>query len=264
MSNDMETVYATLLIFGVLSAVLYTCVLRPFLPQRETATTASSSTNAPRNTSKTPATSKSARVPPHVSDSSAQIASANGRNLLHDNGVVGWKYSRAATHRAQENDVKDRARLLTRLLVSSSPPVKGGTVVLAVPGRDVGCPKLRHALYLLGTYYNLLVLLVVDPDFDAAKNKSNLVKRLRGDELLLLSRDVLPDHRIVLSCTPAGRVAFCRQMQRIELVLDFDPEVKTLLSRFGHNVTLYGEGFSSGTASDDEKVFSILGQSLSS
>jgi hypothetical protein len=51
--------------------------------------------------------------------------------------------------------------------------------------------------------------------------------------------DVLPSHRIVAASTVAGRVAFVRQVQRVGLVVDFDPAVHEQLSRFGHKVMVY-------------------------
>ena len=122
-----------------------------------------------------------------------------------------------------------------------SPPAKGTTIVIAIPSNDAECPKLRRVLYLLGTYYNLLLILAVDESF-SEKDRMDKIKALRGDDpSTRLSADVLPDHRIVVASTVAGRVAFARQLQRIELVMDFDPEVTNNLSRFGHRVVVYGE-----------------------
>jgi hypothetical protein len=261
MTKELETLYATVLIFGILSAVLYMCVLRPFLPAPQPPGNAGVTVNSSRTTTGSSKV-KAARVPPHVSEASARTAIEGGRNLLQDNGIVKWQHSRAADCESQEFDRKERARLLSRLLSSSPPPAKGSNIVLAVPGRDAGCRKLRHALYLLSTYYNLIVLLVVEPDFDGTKEKAALLRRLRGESGGELETDVLPDHRVVLACTAAGRVAFCRQMHRIELVLDFDLEVKNMLSRFGYRVTLYGEGLSSGSNGDEYEASSILGKAL--
>ena len=104
---------------------------------------------------------------------------------------------------------------------------------------------------LLATYYNLLVLVAVPAASEGkeftAEDRARAVQALRGgtsnDESShsqLLTPELLPLHRIVFTSTVTGRVAFVRQLQRIELVLDFDPEVKGLLSRFGHRVIVYG------------------------
>jgi hypothetical protein len=83
------------------------------------------------------------------------------------------------------------------------------------------------------------VIIAVDAK-TTEKDQVRLIAQLRGSGDGLTA-EVLPDHRIIFASTVAGRVAFVRQMQRIELVLDFDPEVKTLLSRFGHKVVVYGQ-----------------------
>merc|ERR1712238_378686 len=67
---------------------------------------------------------------------------------------------------------KDRARIFTKLFSPIrtkesgilKPPSRGSNVVVSVPEKDVACRKLRHGLFLLGTYYNLFVLLCLDDD----------------------------------------------------------------------------------------------------
>jgi hypothetical protein len=220
-----------------------------------------------------------------VSDRSAQIAAAGGFNLLSD-GLVSFRHCAASSYEQTRLDAdrqnanrKERARVLSRLLdldaaaseaqpkggnraANSSngggilpPPPKGATLVVSIPSSDVGCAKLRRVLFLLATYYNLFVILVVPPS-STEINRVEAVAKLRGsgsqhpaapddDDDGSLSLDVLPDHRVVAASTTAGRVAFVRQLQRVELMLDFDPEVKGLLTRFGHKVVLYGQGAAS-------------------
>ena len=144
------------------------------------------------------------------------------------------------------NNRKERAKVLSNLLadsngIISSPPVKGGSVVLAVPLPDIECEKLRRVVYLLATYYSLLLIVTVDSSFQP-KDMKNVLSRLRGsaEDATYLAPEVLPDHRITASCSVTGRVAFVRQLQRIELVLDFDADVKENLSRFGYRVIIYG------------------------
>ena len=307
--TDLETLYATILVFGVLSAAIYLLVLKPLLPNRQQPTipnagadadAAPAAANATRRNpafnggtqaaSSRPGAAagyeeasaaakggtKCARVPPHVSSNSASIAVNGGSNLLVD-GLVAFRHCKAAAAvvstittapagEVSDSIRKERARVLSRLLleddgVAGSPPTKGSTVVLAVPEKDVACDKLHKAVFLLATYYNLLLLVAVDPDFDR-KRKGDILQQLRqsknGVEETKVSSDVLPDHRVVLTSTVTGRVAFARQLQRIELVLDFDPEVKQLLGRFGHRVIVYGEG------SPSTKGVSIVGQILDS
>jgi hypothetical protein len=196
---------------------------------------------------------------------------------------------------------KDRARILSNLFhgstssstsssaadvtaaaaasAAAAPPEKGSTIVISIPSQDLDCPKLRRVLYLLGTYYNILVIIVVDSSV-SIQEVSNIRNKLRGDSgedsgenqkqsvataaaasaaatdiaspsaisssssssSSYLSADVLPDHRIVAASTVSARVAFARQLARKDLILDFDAEVSEQLMRFGHRVITYGGG----------------------
>jgi hypothetical protein len=236
---------------------------------------------------------KCTRTPPHVAPGSAELAVNGGSNILID-GLLAFRHSRAALWEkkldAAEQTVnrKDRARILSRLLEeeipasssSSAPPAKGSTIVVSIPEEDVGCSKLRRVLHLLATYYNLLVILAV-PSAPSKEERTTLIAKLRGLEddddnkkkkkssssssisaasAELLPVDVLPDHRIIASSTSAGRVAFVRQVSRIELILDFDPEVKSILARFGHRVIAYGDNMEDGGS--DAAGTSRLGRQL--
>ena len=268
-SRDMDTLYATVLIFGVLSAVVYQFILRPLLPSgRHVNNNNNNNTNNPRQAAPAYHTSlrqqqqqrkgiKCARVPEHVAPNSAKIAVNGGNNLLVD-GMIAFRHTKAALAETSGDASqlamrrKERARVLSRLL-SDAPPAKGSTVVLAIPERDVGCAQLQKVVYLMATYYNLLLLLAVPAAFDRS-HKLELLQKLRAR---VMPPEVLPNHRIVLTSTVAGRVAFCRQLQRIELVLDFDPEVKGLLGRFGHRVVVY-----SSEDGNQKSGLSLLGEAI--
>lgn len=159
---------------------------------------------------------------------------------------------------------------------SSSLPSKGSAFVLSVPVSsqtaedDDHFARIGPVLNALGTHYNLLVVLAVSPTTttgagDTAAASNDQAKKLRAAWIARLRRqngegsaaaaariegaattmassvsaDVLPSHRIVASTTVAGRVAFVRQVQRVGLVVDFDPTVHEQLSRFGHKVLVY-------------------------
>jgi hypothetical protein len=330
--------YTTVVSFGLISLFIYLFVLpRLLLPQgagggggggdrsnnnnNETARgRRGSPTNdgdgnslKPSSTSQQPACT---RVPPHLSEQSARIATWGGMNVLVE-GMVPFRYTKAAAIQEQQqqpqlqsseqpptsslskktadNDLasssaprsnisisnrKDRARILSNLfhdtsssssssttsadLVASAtaaPPEKGSTIVISIPMQDLDCPKLRRVLYLLGTYYNILVIIVVDSSV-SIKEISNLRSKLRGGGVggdtapetssssfsmssslsAFLSADVLPDHRIVAASTLSARVAFARQLARKDLILDFDADVCEQLMRFGHRVITYGNG----------------------
>lgn len=242
-----------------------------------------------------------ARVPPHVSDASAALAVNGGSNLLVD-GLVAFRHCRAAsaaalpgtetstgggtpsaaaagggtdeTATAATSTTKARAKLLSNLLADSgvtSPPIKGSTVVVAIAmDGALDCRQQRLAVHLLATYYNLLVVLTVsdNDDDDAGKaaassftdaDRKSAVAKLRG---ATLTTSILPAHRILVSSTVAGRVALVRQLQRVELVVDYDPSVRTLLARFGHRVVVYGGGGGETTGRSDTMVTSQLGRAM--
>jgi len=275
MIQELDPLYRSGLIFGLISLVVYLLVLRPLLPRNSgaqrrgnhppgQANAAGGAADAPATPSKPK--SKCERVPVHVAPSSERIANEGGYNLLVD-GMVAFRHTKAAVQEQtlnaseQVSNRKERARVLARMLEGTSlvsPPAKGNTLVIAIPVNDVGCPKLRRVLYLLGTYYSILLILAVDESFEE-KDRKEKIKKLRGDDnsSTRLSADVLPDHRIVVASTVAGRVAFARQLHRIELVLDFDSEVTNNLSRFGHRVVVYG-----GNATVEKGAFSKLGNHL--
>jgi hypothetical protein len=290
LKDSDSSLFITVVAIGLVSAALYLFWLRPLLPgtagraQRvapagtagaarvsaaQAAATASNDNNNNGNAPSKPK-EKCTRTPPHVAPDSAELAVNGGSNILID-GLLAFRHSRAATWEKQLDAAdqtlnrKDRARILSRLLEeespassSSAPPAKGSTIVVSIPVEDVGCSKLRRILFLLATYYNLLVILAV-PSAPSKEERTKLIAKLRGlDEgddkkksssgrstpaasTQLLPVDALPDHRIIVSSTFAGRVAFVRQVSRIELILDFDPEVKSILARFGHRVIAYGD-----------------------
>lgn len=242
--------------------------------------------------------SSSSRHPPHL----APPYVPTGSRVLVD-GLVPFRSGLACTYEATlqtqleklggddtsgEESVamknrKERARLFARLLspalsggASSKPvpPPKGGNVVIVAPASDSKCLKLRKVLFLLGTYYNVFFVAVVPligTDEEADEIVRSVRKYLRsstqsggtGDGLL--PEEVLPSHRIVAVHSVTGRVAFVRQLARVEFILDFDDEVRTQLERFGFRVLIYGDGMSGGE--DDRKLgggerTSMLGSTL--
>mmetsp|Transcript_21827 Transcript_21827/g.45410 ORF Transcript_21827/g.45410 Transcript_21827/m.45410 type:complete len:331 (+) Transcript_21827:200-1192(+) len=161
---------------------------------------------------------------------------------------------------------RERARLFARLFsdhmnggrsTSSSekmkpPPNRGANIVVTIRYTDVKCKKIHKILFLLGTYYNLFVLVDISGSScgDKIERKKNYAYEVRGELLksdeisnggnkFLLSSQILPLHRIVLSSTVAGRVAFVRQMHGVEMVVDSEEKVATELKRFGFRVLLY-------------------------
>ena len=276
-SNEFQAILQTAIMFGVISIIVYFAVLRTTreaaAPRASDGAVVSPQQQA-QEQEKPNAKPKilCSRVPPHLSESTAKITQTGGANILSD-GMVAFRHIKAASHESslspemQMTNRKERAKVLSNLLAESngalsSPPAKGGSVVLTVPVDEIECEKSRRIVYLLATYYNLLLIVSVDSSFQP-KDMKNLIQRLRGSEEgepeNYLSPEVLPDHRVTASCSVTGRVAFVRQLQRIELVLDFDAEVKDNLSRFGHRVILYGSNHEPGVSNTSR---SRLGMAL--
>ena len=230
------------------------------------------------------------RRPPHLVDSCS--GGPSGSRYLVE-GLVPFKRSLAGAYESSKSasgasqsdedmvtaNRKLRARLLARLLnptltgaQTKTPPARGSNIIVCVPSSDVGCAKLHQALYLLGTYFNLFLVLTISSKDDAggagSMDESDKEKelldhfraQLRNSDNDGVPIEVLPDHRIVAARTVEGKVAFVRQMHRPVFVLDCDVEMKTQLERFGFTVLLYGQG--------DEKRsgdgVSLLGKTLMS
>lgn len=280
MANSSDTFYNTVAVFGIISILVYFFLSRTYRQPTEAqararaagtstgnagfarnndGTTGSGINNSHAvNSSKMTTNERCLRVPPHVSEASGKIAVNNGANILSD-GIVAFRHTLAAFEEQSliEDEIvqnrTDRARVLSRLLDDSSnggvsinaPPAKGSTVVVAVRFEDIDCPKLRRILYLLGTFYNLFTIIVIETKEQfIGQERDDVINRLRGTDDGVakrhLSSSILPSHRIIAATSIAGRVAFVRQLERIELVIDYDVEVKKLLSRFGHKVLICG------------------------
>ncbi|KAL9180978.1 hypothetical protein ACHAXT_009783 [Thalassiosira profunda] len=146
---------------------------------------------------------------------------------------------------------RERARIFARMFAGQKgarPPNRGANIVLAIRHTDVSCAKLQKVLFLLGTYYNLFLLIDGSGAPQCTKDEEvrEFVKRLRSEllnhsdaEEYRLSSDILPPHRIAFASTSKGRVAFVRQLHGTELVVDCDEDVITELERFGFRVIVY-------------------------
>lgn len=259
----------TVIIFAVISIVLYMWLLKPLLspggeaPQRQAAQSnreparvvqrprgRQPSRRSDASSDITTLLQENTRLPPHMAPSCANYLDTGGISLLSE-GLLPYRYGRAAAYeQAIDSDRvatnrKDRARVLSRVLSldgsSGSPPSRGSTVVICVPSTDVGCEKLRRALYLLSTHFNTLLILSVAPG-TTDNDIDGVVATLRGDDPTSLPCDVLPRHRIVGAQSITGRIAFVRQLGRVEFVLDYDEDMRSQLGRFGFRVLVYSGG----------------------
>jgi hypothetical protein len=163
---------------------------------------------------------------------------------------------------------QERAKILSRLFANTStatPPMKGSTFVIGLSYEQLQKKEqqlsITRVIKGLATYYNVLVIVAVDNNDNSNNHRyestqkihEQVVQTLRSggeesesegenDSLLLLSESILPSHRILLSNTKSsavGRIALVRQLSsNIGLTIDFDPEVKIQLEKFGYNVSI--------------------------
>lgn len=178
-----------------------------------------------------------------------------------------------------------------------APPPKGSTLVVGLSWDQTGSDTVSRVLDILATYYTVMVMVEVVPSHasafgggirggsDGYKGEKSLheevVARLRGSSCgagiggnatsqsnssssgggptgrRTLSEAVLPSHRILLASSVTGRVALVRQLASVELVVDYHPDVRNGLERFGYRVSLVSDWAStfaslssSGSSSD--------------
>ena len=246
---------------------------------------------APRPASNNPTTN--ARNPPEQDSNDSSILKytrkppnsipTSGKSHLIHIGILPFKYTLAATYEmrapgsssedasgkgksssVQLRNRKDRARMFTKLFdpnrsgESLPPPGRGSNIIVSVPVYEIHCPKLRRALFLLGTYFNLFLLisLIDEEDNESSENKATSKNykddKLKMDELIIkmrggnnevgvgLPEEIIPPHRIVGTRSISSKVAFVRQLPKLPaFVLDFEAEMSTQLSRFGFKVLTY-------------------------
>ena len=236
----------TLACFGVVSILLYLFILKPLTlsgqrdarppPNANGSTGGAQGANRRTDPAAWPCAT---RRPPHATKTDAVLI----------DGMVAFRSSTAATFEMSNADSvaanrKDRAKILSRLLTSDSttaPPPRGGSILISIPAEDLDCAKLRRILFLLATYFCLVVVISVH-DNTTDEDIKQLIKKLRGPDLTSLPDEVLPSHRIVAAQSRTGRIALVRQLGRLEFILDHDEEMKTELDRFGFKVFVYGGG----------------------
>lgn len=204
------------------------------------------------------------RHPPHLYNpsSSKQL----NVSTLDNGGIIPFKLTFASGYETRlskslsSEDLiitnrKQRARLFAKIFsIADRPPNRGSNAVVIISYDDDGCvakcQKLQKSLMLLGTYYNLFLL--VDHKQEKEQFDRDVVKRFRNDLLNItaaendnnkdkLTSQILPPHRIIFTSTPEGKVAFVRQLHEAKLVLlgSKEDKVKVELERFGFRVVSY-------------------------
>mmetsp|Transcript_1862 Transcript_1862/g.2567 ORF Transcript_1862/g.2567 Transcript_1862/m.2567 type:complete len:269 (-) Transcript_1862:1890-2696(-) len=249
MVNDQNiSLAASICLFGFITIVVYHIFLKPSLsntsrrieqtPAADNTATAAQSTSAGSSTvavtNELPPFVIQSRKPPHATSSKAHVV----------DGLVSFRHTYASDPEPADTVTetrKERAKVLSKILAldsSAPPPPRGKIVVISLLREEkLDCSKLRRILYLMATYFTLIVVLNVDAN-TTKKNVDCMIQCLRGKEGL--PEKVLPDHRIVAAQSLTGKIALVRQLgQRVEFVLDYDNETKKELERFGFKVLVY-------------------------
>jgi hypothetical protein len=152
---------------------------------------------------------------------------------------------------------RERARIFARIFSKGGsggrPPNRGANIVVTIHHTEINSSKLQKVLFLLGTYYNLFVMIDGSGVSSASDNETEMTKMVKTMRSQLLNQglqaseaseytlnaEILPPHRIAFASTCKGRVAFVRQLHGAELILDFEENVIKELERFGFRVLGY-------------------------
>jgi hypothetical protein len=186
---------------------------------------------------------KHIRYPPHHSGQPHASLSLN-----HE-GILPFKLTKAyyTDSKALSDDIilqnkRDRARVLAKIF-KVNPPSKGSVVVVSVSSSLCSNKNMHRSLFLLGTYYNIFVIVEMDneealDDYKTDKGRTDkLIADFYSDKL---SSDVLPHHRIVPTTSMESRIAFVRQLPRCDYVIGNkdDDVLMQQLTKFGYKVIL--------------------------
>lgn len=186
------------------------------------------------------------RKPPHASSIESKLTG---------NGLVSFRHTLASKEQKENNDdetKKQRAKVLSRVLTLNNTttallPSRGKVIVVSLSAQNdnLECSQLHRILYLLATYFTVIVVLMMDnvdksdkivrkedPEVTAAKNK------LYSSSVLTPS--ILPEHRMVAVRSHTGKIALVRQLgSTVDFVLDYESETRVELERFGFRVIVY-------------------------
>lgn len=282
--SSLTAICTTIIFFAIITYLLYKFVLSPVRTEPNTTSSviphatpsvqtsrstrgANNHTNVTRNASSEEYFSHGThRHPPHLIPPEKWDRSTSLSKYL-SSGIVPFRSTHAAGYETNlqkespDDEVvsknrKERARIFAKLFSLAAPedgkkkppPNRGANIVVTVYPMDAGCKKLQKALMLLGTYYNLFILVDGVALGGKQKEQRGFVAKFReemlntnkeGSESMHLNSLILPPHRIILLSTTAGRVAFVRQLSGVELIVDGDEKVTTELERFGHRALVY-------------------------
>lgn len=186
--------------------------------------------------------SKCSQTPPHHS------GSLDKSTWSHD-GILSFKSTKAFTFEMNNsseeeklNNKRDRARILAKIF-KVNPPSKGSVIVVSVSSSVRSDRKVHRVLFLLGTFYNVFVLVQIE---DARISNEYTTDKLLSEELVStfysydLHDHVIPRHRIIPTKSIESRIAFVRQLPHCKYIIGSkgDDELMKQLTKFGNQVIL--------------------------
>jgi hypothetical protein len=194
------------------------------------------------------------RLPPHHLSTSA-----DSTRQIHD-GVVPFRFTKASIFESKMSrsadtnpspileNRKDRARIFSKLFGARDVPSRGANIVISIPVPDCQNENLHRALFLLGTYYNLFLMIVLNDeghisDYSEDKERSErIVSKLFSTDAL--PKDIISPHRIVVTRSVASRIAFVRSLPKnadctpYVIAYENEDELSVQLTKFGYKVIL--------------------------
>lgn len=187
------------------------------------------------------------RVPPHFSGDITNLPTR-----LAQDGIVPFRFTKAANFEQNTKDGaqnlesrKERARLFAKMYKNSTitPAPRGAKVVVSIAAADCGKENVQRALFLIGSYYSLFLVVAIDneeslDDYEKDKERTNnIVSSLYSSAV---PKEILPSHRVVVTRSLASRVAFVRSFPKIPdlIIAGNEGDLSTQLTKFGYTVIL--------------------------
>jgi len=182
-------------------------------------------------------------------------ASRYNLSLTKTEGTTTTAATNTTTSHASSAACKETLQMLASIFYqkqndSSIVPKRGCNVVISLDESTISSSstdKLKNILMVLGTTYNLFVILSLPLSSSIPSNDpkqiENKVSTYRAKLYQMgLSFDVILPHRVIACSSLVGRVAFVRQLKP-DVVIDFDADMSEQLSRFGFRVIVVDNDF---------------------
>lgn len=177
----------------------------------------------------------------NANHTSIDAMSEGGATIIGAEGIAAFQCTDDIVHEKIGEEIANNFALHglgTRL-------IKGSMIVVTIREEELDNSNTAKVLRSMGCHFLLFVIISLQSvsaqtQGSTIKEVSAAVSRLREAGL---PEHAIPTHRIVACQSVVGRVATVRQLgsaRVVGLLLDYDPQTKKQLSRFGFNVVIYG------------------------